>query len=183
MIISLPSLVPKFSHSPSMILPNLRLHKLHLVGLAWGTCTDKSRACSTPALAYRLKTYRSAGSISATASQQLRCYFISKCSFPESGSSARFLSLSLSNINGSSHSLPSLISSLVELHIRYPRFSSIYPPPPVLLLFGCTPPEGRKRKVQDVYHHPHHYHRFLFPSDSQLSLSSAQLGASHPVPP
>ncbi|KAJ7243753.1 NAD-specific glutamate dehydrogenase [Mycena rebaudengoi] len=34
---------------------------------------------STP---YRLETFRSVGSISATASQQLRCYFISKCSFP-----------------------------------------------------------------------------------------------------
>ena len=31
---------------------------------------------------YRLETYRSQGSISATASQQLRCYFINKCSFP-----------------------------------------------------------------------------------------------------
>ncbi|KAJ6602253.1 NAD-specific glutamate dehydrogenase [Mycena sp. CBHHK59/15] len=31
---------------------------------------------------YRLETFRSHGSISATASQQLRCYFVSKCSFP-----------------------------------------------------------------------------------------------------
>ncbi|KAF7293987.1 NAD-specific glutamate dehydrogenase [Mycena kentingensis (nom. inval.)] len=31
---------------------------------------------------YRLETYRSLGSVSATASQQLRCYFISKCTFP-----------------------------------------------------------------------------------------------------
>ncbi|KAJ7205988.1 NADH-dependent glutamate dehydrogenase [Mycena pura] len=31
---------------------------------------------------YRLETYRSQGSVSATASQQLRCYFITKCSFP-----------------------------------------------------------------------------------------------------
>ncbi|KIM52317.1 hypothetical protein SCLCIDRAFT_32751 [Scleroderma citrinum Foug A] len=37
---------------------------------------------STPAKCYRLETYRSAGSISATASQQLRCYFITKCDFP-----------------------------------------------------------------------------------------------------
>ncbi|KAF7296671.1 NAD-specific glutamate dehydrogenase [Mycena chlorophos] len=31
---------------------------------------------------YRLETYRSHGSVSATASQQLRCYFVSKCTFP-----------------------------------------------------------------------------------------------------
>jgi glutamate dehydrogenase len=37
---------------------------------------------STPSKAYRLETYRSAGSISATASQQLRCYFVTKCNFP-----------------------------------------------------------------------------------------------------
>jgi glutamate dehydrogenase len=37
---------------------------------------------STPANAYRLETFRSAGSISATASQQLRCYFVTKCVFP-----------------------------------------------------------------------------------------------------
>ncbi|KAK7464787.1 NAD-dependent glutamate dehydrogenase [Stygiomarasmius scandens] len=37
---------------------------------------------STPSNAYRLETYRSAGSISVTASQQLRCYFINKCVFP-----------------------------------------------------------------------------------------------------
>lgn len=37
---------------------------------------------STPAKCYRLETFRSAGSISATASQQLRCYFITKCDFP-----------------------------------------------------------------------------------------------------
>ncbi|KAJ7109084.1 NAD-specific glutamate dehydrogenase [Mycena crocata] len=34
---------------------------------------------STP---YRLETFRSQGAVSATASQQLRCYFVSKCSFP-----------------------------------------------------------------------------------------------------
>ena len=38
---------------------------------------------STPEHAYRLETYRSQGSISATASQQLRCYFVTKCNFPE----------------------------------------------------------------------------------------------------
>ncbi|KAH9950670.1 NADH-dependent glutamate dehydrogenase [Amylocystis lapponica] len=38
---------------------------------------------STPTDAYRLETYRSQGSISATASQQLRCYFVTKCHFPE----------------------------------------------------------------------------------------------------
>ena len=32
--------------------------------------------------AYRLETYRSQGSISATASHQLRCYFVNKCNFP-----------------------------------------------------------------------------------------------------
>ncbi|KAF8817116.1 NAD-specific glutamate dehydrogenase [Phlegmacium glaucopus] len=37
---------------------------------------------STPVNAYRLETFRSAGSISATASQQLRCYFVTKCNFP-----------------------------------------------------------------------------------------------------
>jgi glutamate dehydrogenase len=37
---------------------------------------------STPENAYRLETFRSAGSISATASQQLRCYFVTKCKFP-----------------------------------------------------------------------------------------------------
>ncbi|EGO23766.1 NADH-dependent glutamate dehydrogenase [Serpula lacrymans var. lacrymans S7.9] len=37
---------------------------------------------STPSNAYRLETFRSTGSISATASQQLRCYFVTKCWFP-----------------------------------------------------------------------------------------------------
>lgn len=37
---------------------------------------------STSEKCYRLETYRSTGSISATASQQLRCYFITKCDFP-----------------------------------------------------------------------------------------------------
>ena len=37
---------------------------------------------STPQNAYRLETYRSQGSISVTASQQLRCYFVTKCNFP-----------------------------------------------------------------------------------------------------
>ncbi|KAF8754975.1 NAD-specific glutamate dehydrogenase [Rhizoctonia solani] len=37
---------------------------------------------STPETAYRLETYRSGGSISANASQQLRCYFVQKCQFP-----------------------------------------------------------------------------------------------------
>lgn len=37
---------------------------------------------STPQRAYRLETFRSTGSISATASQQLRCYFITRCNFP-----------------------------------------------------------------------------------------------------
>ncbi|KAF5360835.1 hypothetical protein D9756_004968 [Leucocoprinus leucothites] len=38
---------------------------------------------SSPENAYRLETFRSAGSISATASQQLRCYFVTKCNFPK----------------------------------------------------------------------------------------------------
>ncbi|TFK63395.1 NAD-specific glutamate dehydrogenase [Pluteus cervinus] len=37
---------------------------------------------STPENAFRLETFRSAGSISATASQQLRCYFVTKCKLP-----------------------------------------------------------------------------------------------------
>ena len=37
---------------------------------------------STPTAAYRLETFRSTGSISVTASQQLRCYFVTKCNFP-----------------------------------------------------------------------------------------------------
>ena len=37
---------------------------------------------STPSRAYRLETYRSTGAISSTISQQLRCYFISRCVFP-----------------------------------------------------------------------------------------------------
>lgn len=37
---------------------------------------------STSEKCYRLETYRSTGSISATASQQLRCYFITRCNFP-----------------------------------------------------------------------------------------------------
>nr|KIR83237.1 glutamate dehydrogenase [Cryptococcus tetragattii IND107] len=40
---------------------------------------------SSPEKAYRLETYRSAGAISSTVSQQLRCYFISRCTFPTSG--------------------------------------------------------------------------------------------------
>ncbi|KAG8732549.1 NAD-dependent glutamate dehydrogenase [Ceratobasidium sp. 414] len=37
---------------------------------------------SSAEAAFRLETYRSGGSISATASQQLRCYFVSRCQFP-----------------------------------------------------------------------------------------------------
>ncbi|KAF8743736.1 hypothetical protein AX14_000707 [Amanita brunnescens Koide BX004] len=37
---------------------------------------------STPEIAYRLETFRSTGAISATASQQLRCYFVTRCNFP-----------------------------------------------------------------------------------------------------
>lgn len=42
---------------------------------------------STPANCYRLETYRSGGAVASGASQQLRCYFISKCSFPTPPSS------------------------------------------------------------------------------------------------
>ena len=37
---------------------------------------------ATPDKCYRLETYRSTGPISATAHQQLRCYFVTKCNFP-----------------------------------------------------------------------------------------------------
>jgi glutamate dehydrogenase len=36
---------------------------------------------SSPLNAYRLETYRAAGSVSAKSTQQLRCYFLSKCQF------------------------------------------------------------------------------------------------------
>ena len=38
---------------------------------------------SSPSNAYRLETYRAAGSVSAKSTQQLRCYFVSKCHFSE----------------------------------------------------------------------------------------------------
>lgn len=44
---------------------------------------------STPANAFRLETFRSLGSISATASQQLRCYFVTKCDFSNPAPSSR----------------------------------------------------------------------------------------------
>ena len=37
---------------------------------------------ATPENCYRLETFRSTGSVSASATQQLRCYFVSKCTFP-----------------------------------------------------------------------------------------------------
>jgi glutamate dehydrogenase len=37
---------------------------------------------STPERCFRLETYRSTGPISSTATQQLRCYFLSLCTFP-----------------------------------------------------------------------------------------------------
>ena len=40
---------------------------------------------STPEKAFRLETFRSAGAISSTISQQLRCYFVARCAFPTSG--------------------------------------------------------------------------------------------------
>jgi glutamate dehydrogenase len=38
---------------------------------------------SSPTNAYRLETYRAAGSVSAKSTQQLRCYFLSKCHFAQ----------------------------------------------------------------------------------------------------
>jgi glutamate dehydrogenase len=40
---------------------------------------------STPQNAYRLETYRSAGGVSSLNTQQLRCYFVTKCHFPPGG--------------------------------------------------------------------------------------------------
>jgi glutamate dehydrogenase len=56
---------------------------------------------STPQEAFRLETYRSAGSISATASQQLRCYFVSKCNwvFPPSGTLAAHKATSIRDVS------------------------------------------------------------------------------------
>jgi hypothetical protein len=39
---------------------------------------------TSPTKAYRLETYRSTGAISSTLSQQLRCYFVSRVTFPKS---------------------------------------------------------------------------------------------------
>jgi glutamate dehydrogenase len=44
---------------------------------------------STPTNAYRLETFRSLGQVSATASQQLRCYFVTKCNFANQPASTR----------------------------------------------------------------------------------------------
>ena len=44
---------------------------------------------STPTDAYRLETFRSLGPVSATASQQLRCYFVTKCNFSNQPASTR----------------------------------------------------------------------------------------------
>jgi len=44
---------------------------------------------ATPNNCYRLETYRSSGSISASATQQLRCYFVSKCNFPKNPAPSR----------------------------------------------------------------------------------------------
>jgi glutamate dehydrogenase len=52
-----------------MLIRRVRIDSLYL---------DKS----VPSKCYRLETYRSTGSISAIAPQQLRCYFITKCNFP-----------------------------------------------------------------------------------------------------
>jgi glutamate dehydrogenase len=49
--------------------PNYRIDELYLDNATPGNC-------------YRLETFRSTGAISATAQQQLRCYFVSKCNFP-----------------------------------------------------------------------------------------------------
>lgn len=52
-----------------MLTPRCRIDQLYLDN-------------STPSKAYRLETYRSTGAISSTISQQLRCYFVTRCSFP-----------------------------------------------------------------------------------------------------
>nr|ODN93344.1 glutamate dehydrogenase [Cryptococcus depauperatus CBS 7841] len=57
---------------------------------------------STPEKAYRLETYRSSGAISSTISQQLRCYFVSRCHFPSSPPS--LLSSGLTDIRSVSDS-------------------------------------------------------------------------------
>ncbi|GMK59497.1 hypothetical protein CspeluHIS016_0801030 [Cutaneotrichosporon spelunceum] len=46
---------------------------------------DQYLDTSTPEKSYRLESYRSAGSISASVSQQLRTYFVSRCEFPAGG--------------------------------------------------------------------------------------------------
>ncbi|SRR6266550_616008 len=56
-------------------MPTFRIDELFL---------DKS----TPDNAYRLETFRSTGSISATASRQLRCHFVTKCNFPSNSPTA-----------------------------------------------------------------------------------------------
>ncbi|CCM05513.1 uncharacterized protein FIBRA_07738 [Fibroporia radiculosa] len=43
---------------------------------------------STPDNIFHLETYRSQGSISVTASQQLRCYFVTGCNFPPASASS-----------------------------------------------------------------------------------------------
>lgn len=50
----------------------------------WGASSIDARYLdnSTVEKAYRLETYRSAGQVSQTAPQQLRCYFVSRCEFP-----------------------------------------------------------------------------------------------------
>ncbi|KAI0298145.1 NADH-dependent glutamate dehydrogenase [Multifurca ochricompacta] len=45
---------------------------------------------ATPNHCYRLETFRSTGSISSTAQQQLRCYFVSKCNFPSNPPPSRY---------------------------------------------------------------------------------------------
>ncbi|GAA95093.1 uncharacterized protein L969DRAFT_51542 [Mixia osmundae IAM 14324] len=44
---------------------------------------EKYLDVSTPKEAYRLETYRSAGHVSSSISQQLRCYFLARCNFVE----------------------------------------------------------------------------------------------------
>jgi len=82
------------SPQPKALAQYARRGKHYLID-AWGPsqCQARRSPCtfridelflnnSTPENAYRLETFRSTGAISATASQQLRCYFVTKCNFP-----------------------------------------------------------------------------------------------------
>jgi glutamate dehydrogenase len=56
---------------------HVRVLLTHPLGRIDAKYLDKS----SPSNSYRLETYRAAGSVSAKSTQQLRCYFVSKCHF------------------------------------------------------------------------------------------------------